>query len=266
VRLHVETQEAGVVLYRAPLPAERDQLDPASRALGIPVCHAPCDRLVDGREGQAFRFAGRYVTPSSSFVLVDRGGDLTLDVNADGNDKLVATEPPRKPVPGAPRVHVETEETEVTLFREPFPRELARLDKRYRALGIPICRVPCDRVIDGRAGQVFFFGGKDVVASPPFLLTDQTGDLAAEVHTSPYGKRGGPAVLGTGAGMLAVGVPLGVAGLQRDSRAAGLGIAGCALAGVGLGAVAGGIAMIVKSRTSVQLRPRATLDGGVLRF
>ena len=122
-------------------------------------------------------------------------------------------------------------------------------------------------MIDGRAGQVFVLGGKDVATSLPFLLTDHAaGNVAVEVHTSPYGKRGGPALVGTGAGVVAVGALMGVMGFQRDSNIRGIGIAGCGLAAVGLGAVAGGIAMIVKSRTSVRLRPRATLDGGALRF
>jgi len=45
------------------------------------ACASPCDRVIDGSRGQAFAIAGDGVTPSRSFTLNDRGGDVRIDVD-----------------------------------------------------------------------------------------------------------------------------------------------------------------------------------------
>ncbi|MBZ5715774.1 hypothetical protein [Nannocystis pusilla] len=45
-----------------------------------PVCTSPCDKVVDGSQGQSFFFGGPGVTTSKRFALLGQPGDLTAKV------------------------------------------------------------------------------------------------------------------------------------------------------------------------------------------
>ena len=270
-RVHVVTTDRQVILFREPSPAERETLGPAYRPLGVPVCRAPCDRVIDGRAGQVFWF-GRGARPSSGFLLRDRAGDLTLEVHRDVDDALWVSEPPRAPTLGAPRIHVATRQSEdrdVILFRQPSPDEREQLGQPYRKLGVPICRAPCDQVVDGRWGQSYLIGGPDIIPSRPFLLVGRTGNLTLEVRPASFGKAPGALMSALGGAATGIGLTqmLVAAAIDPPLRQDGtLFFVGALLGGGGLALLGGGIAVIVLNRTVVTARPSVMLDRGVLRF
>jgi hypothetical protein len=71
VRLHVETNRPGVLLFMTPGPG----------VLGHPVCTAPCDAMVDGRDEQLLYFDGEGMTRSSPFSVSDKRGPLVARVS-----------------------------------------------------------------------------------------------------------------------------------------------------------------------------------------
>ncbi len=70
VRVHIETKHPGVELREEQPGAESF----------VVVCRQPCDRVVDGRDGRSFFFAGEGITPSPTFALDRRRGDVTAAV------------------------------------------------------------------------------------------------------------------------------------------------------------------------------------------
>lgn len=198
-----------------------------------------------------------------------------------------AQEPPT--VPGAPRIHIETTSPEVLLFRVPSPEERRGLGPAYRPYGVPICRAPCDVVVDGRAGHSFLFGGADVTASERFRISRESGDVTFSVEPGSRSRRQtGAALAGIGGGLLGVG--LGVwfwafilghqdvtvlpNGKPTPYKPGGVEIAGFAVMGTGLAALAGGIALIAGNGTTVNVASGdalhlgrwARIEGGALRF
>jgi hypothetical protein len=55
----------------------------------------------------------------------------------------------------------------------------------------PVCAAPCDRVIDGRQGQSFFFNGHGVLKSRTFSLSQYSGDIVARVKPGRPARRVG---------------------------------------------------------------------------
>ncbi|EYF00651.1 hypothetical protein [Chondromyces apiculatus] len=83
VRLHVDADNPGVDLFQVTasgvvVGANVSALISVSRK----VCTAPCDRVIDGSDGGDFFFGGNGVTPSRSFRLDDRSGDVTAHTEA----------------------------------------------------------------------------------------------------------------------------------------------------------------------------------------
>jgi hypothetical protein len=74
VRLHVETANPRLRVFMYPAGTVA--------AVGYPVCAAPCDQIVDGRDGQELYFDGDGITRSAPFFISDRRGDLNANVNA----------------------------------------------------------------------------------------------------------------------------------------------------------------------------------------
>ncbi|MEE9384376.1 MAG: hypothetical protein V3V08_13310 [Nannocystaceae bacterium] len=52
----------------------------ARRTTLEPLCTAPCARIIDGRKGQRFVIGGARLSPSKSFTLLERQGQLSLRV------------------------------------------------------------------------------------------------------------------------------------------------------------------------------------------
>lgn len=167
------------------------------------------------------------------------------------------------PTPGLPRLHIDTEKP-VTLKEEtrlPGEKPIVR----------PVCDAPCDQIIDGRAGQRFFFGGRGVSSSKRFQLGDERGDLRVRVNPGSSSLRGGGialTVIGSVAALVGLSLLLTDAALNAgssSSRLRGFDIAGVATAAAGLPIQAGGIVMLTMSGTTYSfLRSGAT--PGVVRF
>ncbi len=175
---------------------------------------------------------------------------------------------PLAPAPGAPRLHIESATPGVTLFE--ISPSVATFGPRGTSYGVytrPVCSAPCDRVVDGRAGQSFYFGGEGVTASSSFQLADRGGDVAATVLPGSARTRFIGAVLtGVGATALLAGVimvPIAVNypelapdGSTTNVVSTPLLAGGSVLAGAGLGLLVGGIVTLVKSRTAVTFGER----------
>lgn len=99
-----------------------------------------------------------------------------------------------QPGPGMPRLHIElTRPADLKLYA--VTGEITMTNFRTgSSTGItysPICAAPCDRVIDGRAGQSFFFNGDGVLKSGKFTLAEHSGDLVARVQPGRPARRVG---------------------------------------------------------------------------
>jgi len=94
---------------------------------------------------------------------------------------------------GVVRVHIDSDNPGVQLYRlntSPSPGAIA--NPTSSLLPLPhselICIAPCDKVIDGRLGEQFFFGGKDMPASSTFQVFSRTGALGARVEPGSDGR------------------------------------------------------------------------------
>ncbi|MGK3984876.1 hypothetical protein WME99_17650 [Sorangium sp. So ce136] len=124
-----------------------------------------------------------------------------------------ASAPPLPSIPGLARVHIDTDDPQVRLIK------LVSTDvlRGFRSYSVTrhvevVCRAPCDEVVDGRRGEVFYFSGKDMPDSSEFTLLDVRGDLAIHVDSGstlqsriagPMMVLGGIAVLGGAAATVA---------------------------------------------------------------
>lgn len=147
----------------------------------------------------------------------------------------------------------------------------------------PICRMPCGVPVDPNA--IFSIRGAGIVASDGFQLP-QTGVVALSVSAGHRGVRSGGVVMTTfgsihtvvGIVFTAIGAGLYSGDAKYADTARGMLIAGGVNLGVGTLLMAGGIAMIVASRTRVvtsdgftlalgkDLRPKLALSANGLRF
>lgn len=158
------------------------------------------------------------------------------------------------PGPSRPRISIEVDArrpAEVHLFEAGFPVVGARPGSSIYAAARTVCRAPCGRVIDGSAGNPFFFGGDRLIPSRPLYLRDLEGDYVAKVR--PGRARllyGGVLATGFGyAGTLAGGL---LVGFTKDETRT----AGAVVLGAGVALLVAGIVMIAKGRTRFALRRR----------
>jgi hypothetical protein len=158
------------------------------------------------------------------------------------------------PGPSRPRITIELARPgEVHLLEAGWPVQAGyRPSRAVYSAARSVCRAPCDRVIDGSAGNPFFFGGSRTVPSRVLYLKDLEGDYVARVKPGRVGwLLGGAVAIGFGyAGTLGGGL---LVGLTRDDRPR---LAGGLVLGAGLALLAAGIAMIVRGTTRYTLRRR----------
>ncbi len=160
----------------------------------------------------------------------------------------VSTLPPPAPGElGAPRLHIETP-TPVTLH-ETLDTDLGR----ERPID---CQSPCDKVIDGRAGQAFYFAGDEIPQSARFHLTEKSGDVTARVSPGNRGVRtAGAWLIGlgiTGVTAGAITLPIGMAmnsGAAPGQSSSTVPMAGGVTLGIGAAMLLSGIVMNVVGHT-----------------
>ncbi len=179
---------------------------------------------------------------------------------------------------GMPFLHVESDYPEL---------ELARVDGMIgpgfqisnalaaNALNRFICRAPCNKLVDGRDGHRFFFTAPGMMPSRHFRLDDVDGHVTARVHGVSTMRFTGGVVLATLGGTIALtggtlfltGGLLSASGPSDPDRGANevgsaLFITGGVTLALGAGMLAGGIAMLAKGKTRVELvKPNGTSTG-----
>lgn len=141
---------------------------------------------------------------------------------------------------GAPRLHIASD-FPVTLHEvEPFIGDHI------------VCQAPCTQIVDGRAGQQFYFAGDEIPASRPFALVEKSGDIVAAVHEGNF------ALLTTGHALMAPAILSLVAGaalvpfltLERDpTTALNLQYATGATLGAGAAMLVTSVILIVEGKT-----------------
>jgi hypothetical protein len=204
--------------------------------------------------------------------------------------RAASAQVPADPIPGLPRVHIESATPDVLLLKVPSESERAQLGPAYRDRGIPVCRAPCDKVVDARDGSAFLVdAGGATGLSDEFSLRRRSADVAVKVGSRSQ-RDAGIALTVTGATMTTVGpfiilgylfaeVPLDVIWGLSHSRThsdpyRGMLIGGGIMTGLGPILCGSGIALLVSSRKPVDIvdKPRvrlgdsAWLEPGVLRF
>jgi hypothetical protein len=205
-----------------------------------------------------------------------------------------ASEAPEPPQPLLVRVHMTSIDRKAILFMEPTPEERARLSPKYRARGVPICRQPCDRVLDASRSYFVWRNGNDWSRSEPIRL-DGAGYGAGRVslRVGRGSERDAAlALVSIGAVTLAAGlVTMAVSWdesisvglreyfnrgpnprLESEATTANRTLwAGGSVTVIGLGMFIGGFVTLAHSKLEVEVLPgRATMslkrDGLVLRF
>jgi len=160
---------------------------------------------------------------------------------APASARAEGDQPPVVVALGAPRLHIDSR----------FPVTLHEIEPIFGSDAI-VCQAPCSRVVDGRAGQRFYFAGDEIPASPSFALVEKSGDVVATVHKGSFG------MLTTGHALMAPAILHLVAGavlapfmtLSRDAdTAADLQYATAATLATGAAMLVTSIVLLVEGKT-----------------
>jgi hypothetical protein len=159
---------------------------------------------------------------------------------------------------GAPRVHVQTSEPATTLYEVTH-----QILIRGRPAGLtarPVCQGPCDRIVEAPGGRRFFFAGEGLTPSSQFQLAGKGPTVSIDIVPGSAGQRTGGYVMGAfgGAALLGGLTTLALGALTTSvsngqalaSPSIRIMAAGGGIAAAGLGLLIGGIAMVVKSKTT----------------
>ena len=178
-----------------------------------------------------------------------------------------------EPGKGTPRIHIEADRPGVKLLRITGTVS----DRAGEGLFVrTACDAPCDRIVDGRKDQAFFFGADGMVPSRSFLLSNVGGDVVAHVDGGSFlgrqlgflfGGFGGAAVLGGGV-MLAIGYTADGATLSGEGKVTqgenrSLTTGGFVTLGVGAALVATGISLVLLNKTEIKLVQATPKSAGV---
>ena len=286
----------GASLTLVGLPARAQEPAPVGPAAPTTAATAPGEDIVTLKNGGMIRGRILEVIPDQSVTIVSaasgesktfpwaevashqRGGE-PAPVAAPAPAAAPVQEPQR---PLGPRLHIEpSRDVTVDLFE--ITAEIVAHGANTTVRGIayrPVCKSPCDAVIDAGNGQSFFFGGDGVTTSRRFTLLDQGNDVVAHVKPGRRGLRfGGLAMLSIGAaGILTGGVLFAFAGRKPLTRYDDMGqpieaefkpnyTPATALLVTGAALLIGGIVMYVMGRTTFKLSPRgSSLRGRLPRW
>jgi len=153
---------------------------------------------------------------------------------------------PAVPEKGLVRLTIKTDDQQVQLRRR--VAQIAGSNGSGLIVEDLICRTPCGSVLDGRKGEEFYFGGKDVLPSKAFQVIDYAGNVEASVKPGSWGGAFGGMSLMT-LGLL--GVILGGTFVWiKDYRTTGL-----VSLGAGTAMMVGGWALGSASQTTIDLHP-----------
>ncbi|AKT44066.1 hypothetical protein [Chondromyces crocatus] len=182
---------------------------------------------------------------------------------------------PASPPPGTPgivKLHIEANKPNIGLYEVTASGVIVGMRGSASVVMARLaCVAPCDKLIDGRAGQTFYFDGNDINTSGGFRLEGQTGRFVARVDAGSAGARtGGVWLTSAGAtGILAGGLTLGIGAATDDGTPGNPGAAMVPIGGVALGVGAAllipGIILIATTGTSFTLE-RSPMDTALFRF
>ena len=167
--------------------------------------------------------------------------------------------------PGRPLLHVElTRPAPVRLFeitnQYPLTPHMARGPHGAAQSAMPLCRAPCDLVVDGSRGQSFFFAGDGLTTSRHFTLDEHDGPMLARVRPGKSRVMLGGILLASLGVVPALSGALftGLAGRADTTSSQQTFRAGLTMTAVGVGMLVSGIVMIALGRTRVELYRRYT--------
>ncbi len=92
-RVHIDIEGRGsadVRMYEVQSRPDTARLDGARTATDVEVCAAPCDQIVDGREGQQFAIGGRGISRSLTFSIIDAPAELNVTVRPGRRGLMIA--------------------------------------------------------------------------------------------------------------------------------------------------------------------------------
>lgn len=214
----------------------------------VVIAMAGGTRTIAWQDIASTRFAGAAALTSPSGPVPEAQGHVPAD-SIEGEEEVA-------PGPSRPRIFIElTRPADVHLLEAAIPPAAmtTRMSRAaYFAASRSVCRAPCGRVVDGRAGYPFYFGGDRVMPSRAFFLKDLEGEYVARVRPGRWGLMAGGAMMaGFGyAGTLSGGV---LVGITRDRE---LRTIGGVVLGVGLALLIAGVTMAVHGVTRYRLERR----------
>jgi hypothetical protein len=160
--------------------------------------------------------------------------------------------PDMTPSPGSPRIHIDANRPDVTLYAYIGDRT----SREVVLEGIPMCKAPCDLVIQNANDREFYFTSPDVTRSSHFVFSGT--DLTARVDTGSRSVRVAGTlitVLAGAASVIASGVAIGAA-TKSGPHARAAAEDGAIAAGVSGGVLLVGLVLIGVSTTSYTIGPR----------
>jgi hypothetical protein len=172
------------------------------------------------------------------------------------------------PTPVTPHVHIQSDAPELQLHEVMAQVTGVVWGGGWATLTAsrPVCTAPCDQIIDAHQGQSFFVAGPGIPKSSQFQLAGRGPEVNLDVKAGSTGLRvGGIVVTGIGGAAIAIGIALLAVGFTAPTDTIDANgnlvttqgnqsfqIAGGVTLGLGVGALVGGIVMIVQGGTKYQ--------------
>ena len=92
-RVHIDIEGRGstdVRLFEVRRQPDTGRLDGGYTSKDVEVCAAPCNQVVDGREGQQFAIGGRGISRSLTFTIIDAPAELKIGVRPGRRALMIA--------------------------------------------------------------------------------------------------------------------------------------------------------------------------------
>ena len=168
--------------------------------------------------------------------------------------------------PGRPRLHIDTTASRPVRLFEISAQPInspnipwGSFSQNPQPVARPVCRAPCDRVIDGSYGQSFYFGGNGVTPSRRFTLDEHDGPMLARVRPGRPGVFvGGVLLTSMSVAPLLTGTLFLALTSHAQRSADTTRNAGVALSAVGVSMLLSGILTVAFGRTRWELYRRYT--------
>ncbi|WAS95768.1 hypothetical protein [Nannocystis punicea] len=219
---------------------------------GVTITLAEGTRTLAWKEVVSTNFAGATATATEAQARATAG-----PMPASSTHEVVLEVKDEVPGPSRPRIFIESTRRrgQVHLLEASVPLGggLGRMGRKDDGgTSRSVCRAPCGRVIDGSAGNAFYFGGDRVTPSRDFSLKGLEGEYVARV------RPGRPGFFYAGFGLTVLGalgtvegaLSFGEKNFGDDRTVSG------ALLGAGLALLAAGVTMIVHGTTRYRLYRR----------